>query len=133
MKPSLQHLDPPSPSPDHLLSASHIQTTQPLSSLGKYQHQRQPLQWLSDLRQHRLDNPSVSVSLVVDASGNTEHAVPKCTLNKRDMTGMFEMSSPRGAKKEEAGAVVSRNVMGRAGSMPEGADANRKDRSCKVM
>lgn len=70
----------------------------------------------------------------MDASGNTEHAVPKCTLNKRDMTGMFEMSSPRGAKKEEeAGAVVSRNVMGRAGSMPEGADANRKDRSCKVM
>ena len=68
----------------------------------------------------------------MDASGNTEHAVPKCTLNKRDMTSMFEMSSPRGAKKEEA-AVVSRNVMGRAGSMPEGADATRKDRSCKVM
>ena len=97
VKPTLQHLDPPSPDHHHLSSTSqHLHTTQALSSLGKHP---QPLHWLSDLRQHRLDNPSVSVSLVVDAaSANSEHAVPKCTLNKRDMTGMFEMSSPRGAK-----------------------------------
>ena len=125
----MQHLDPPSP--DHHLSSTsqHLHTTQPLSSLANH-----PLPWLSDLRQHRLDNPSVSVSLVVDAaSATTEHAVPKCTLNKRDMTGMFEMSSPRGGKKE-GDSVVSRNlVVGRAGSMPEGGAAKGKERSCKVM
>ena len=128
VKPTLHHLDPPSP--DHHLSTSHhLHTTQPLSSLANH-----PLPWLSDLRQHRLDNPSVSVSLVVDAaSATTEHAVPKCTLNKRDMTGMFEMSSPRGGKKE-GDSVVSRNlVVGRAGSMPEGGAAKGKERSCKVM
>ena len=70
------------------------------------------------------------------ASATTEHAVPKCTLNKRDMTGMFEMSSPRGGKKEgEIAVAVSRNlVVGRAGSMPEGVAASKgKERSCKVM
>ena len=39
-----------------------------------------------------MEQPSVSGSMI-DAT--TNHSVPKSTLYKRDMTRMFEMSSPR--------------------------------------
>ena len=43
-----------------------------------------------------LDHPtSVSGSMV---DSNTDHSVPKGSIYKRDMTSMFEMSSPRGSE-----------------------------------
>jgi hypothetical protein len=66
-------------------------------------------EWLTELRQLRtiLEQPSVSGSMI-DAT--TNHSVPKSTLYKRDMTRMFEMSSPRAALEAPADLNLSRNI-----------------------
>jgi hypothetical protein len=63
---------------------------------------------------------------MVDA--NTDHSVPKGSLYKRDMTSMFEMSSPRNSE----GNNTSRNVLSKGQSMPN-VQPYADQGSCKLM